>query len=198
MRKLDLSEWASVDELVDPWMAAILVKMRSESPELTDIEAVRREKYQLNLLDTWALEYNRHERRLLAPQQWHEWKYGYGDAFWSHVGESLFGSLSSEPQRLITAHPYTFDRVRLFPDSIRQFGKVSVFSRIDDSLRTLHIACSVDVQDDTPSFVRCCHARSGQRMESSESKGVQPVDAKFRLSPGRQFRTRHRFLAAVC
>jgi hypothetical protein len=157
MRKLDLSEWASVGELIgtlavvvslifvvhsvnqntaaiqgsnenliferhtelttnfmlDPSLAAILVKMRGENPELTEIEAVRWEKYQLNLLDTWALAYSHYERDLLAPRQWNEWdryfialfqtggerlskeqweewKYGYGDKFWSHVGQSLF------------------------------------------------------------------------------------------------------------
>ena len=157
MRKLNMSEWASVGELIgtlavvvslifvvhsvnqntaaiqgstenliferhaelttnfmlDPSLAAILVKMRGENRELTDIEAVRWEKYQLNMLDTWALAYNRHQRDLLAPQQWNEWDryfielfrtggerlsrdqweewtYGYGDDFWSHVGHSLF------------------------------------------------------------------------------------------------------------
>ena len=101
--------------MLDPSLAEILVKMRGESPELTEIEAVRWEKYQLNLLDTWALAYNRYERDLLAPQQWNEWdqyfielfrtggerlsreqweewKYGYGDDFWSHVGQSLFST----------------------------------------------------------------------------------------------------------
>ena len=157
MRRLNLSEWASLGELLgtlavvvslifvvhsvnqntaaiqgstenliferhtdlttnfmlDPSLAAILLKMREENPSLTEIEAVRWEKYQLNLLDTWALAYNRHERGLLAPQQWNdwdryfielfrtggeklskdqweEWKYGYGDEFWSHVGQALF------------------------------------------------------------------------------------------------------------
>ena len=157
MRRLNLSEWASLGEMVgtlavvvslifvahsvnqntaaiqgstenliferhtalttnfmsDPSLAEILVKMRSDNPTLTEVEAVRWEKYQLNLLDTWALAYNRHERGLLAPQQWNEWdryfielfqtggekltkdrweewKYGYGDDFWSHVGQALF------------------------------------------------------------------------------------------------------------
>ena len=157
MRKLNLSEWASVGELVgtlavvvslifvvhsidqntaaiqgstenliferhteittnfmlDPSLAEILVKMREDKPELTDIEAVRWEKYQLNLLDTWAIAYNRHQGELLASQQWHEWdryfsetfrsggeklsreqweewRYAYGDGFWSHVEQSLF------------------------------------------------------------------------------------------------------------
>lgn len=157
MRKLNLSEWASVGELVgtvavvvsllflvhsvnqntaaiqgstenlvferhteltthfmlDPSLAEILVKMRGENPQLTDVEAVRWEKYQLNLIDTWALAYNRHARDLLASKQWHEWdryyvelfrtggerlseeqweewRFGYADDFWLHVKESLF------------------------------------------------------------------------------------------------------------
>ena len=87
--------------------------MRAENPTLTEIEAIRWEKYQLNLLDTWTLAYNRHERGLIASQQWKEWyryftelfrtggerlsknqweelKYGYGDKFWLHVSQVLF------------------------------------------------------------------------------------------------------------
>jgi hypothetical protein len=52
--------------LADPMLAAILVKMRGEAPVLNEIEAVRWEKYQLNLLDIWALAFNRHEAELLA------------------------------------------------------------------------------------------------------------------------------------
>ena len=99
--------------MLDPSLAAILAKMRTENPTLSEIEAIRWEKYQLNLLDIWALAYNRHERGLLATQQWKEWdryftelfrtggeklsesqwedlKYGYGDQFWLHVSQALF------------------------------------------------------------------------------------------------------------
>jgi hypothetical protein len=125
MRKLDLSEWASLGELVgtlavvvslffvvhsvnqntaaiqgstenliferhtelttnfmlDPSLAAILAKMRGENPTLSEVEAIRWEKYQLNLLDTWALAYNRYERGLLAPQQWNEWDRYFTELF---------------------------------------------------------------------------------------------------------------------
>lgn len=97
----------------DPSLAAILVKMRGENPELDEIEAVRWEKYQLHLLDIWALAYNRYRRDLLAQEEWDAWnryftdlfrhggerltksrweelRYGYGDRFWTHVNGSLF------------------------------------------------------------------------------------------------------------
>ena len=99
--------------MTDPSLAAIIVKMKSENPELSDVEAVRWEKYQNNLLDIWALAYNRHEARLMADEQWEAWDryfvhtfsegaeklskerwqelgYGYARPFWQHVGESLF------------------------------------------------------------------------------------------------------------
>ena len=99
--------------MLDPSLAEILVKMRGENPELTDVEAIRWEKYQFNLLDVWALAYNRHQHDLLAPeqwfawdryfteifstggeklsrQQWEEWQFGYADKFWQHVKVSLF------------------------------------------------------------------------------------------------------------
>jgi hypothetical protein len=92
MRKLSPSEWATVGELVntaaiqgstenplferhadlanqvmqDPSLAAIPVEMRSDQPELSEVDWVRWEKYQLTLLDIWALGYNRHQRSLLA------------------------------------------------------------------------------------------------------------------------------------
>jgi hypothetical protein len=55
--------------MLDPSLAEILVKMRSDDPELTEIEAVRWEKYQLNLLDIRALAFNRYQRDLLAVDQ---------------------------------------------------------------------------------------------------------------------------------
>lgn len=99
--------------MIDPALAQILVKMRSADPVLTDVEAVQWEMYQLNLLDVWALAYNRHERDLLASDQWLAWdryftetfkfggerlsyerwdelQYGYADDFWMHVKASLF------------------------------------------------------------------------------------------------------------
>ncbi len=102
--------------MVDPSLAAILVKMRSDDPELTEIEAVRWEKYQLNLLDIWALAFNRYRSELLAESEWEAWdtyfthlfahggekiserrwrelEYGFGPEFWRHVGEALFGGV---------------------------------------------------------------------------------------------------------
>lgn len=157
MRRLSLSEWAAIGELIgtfavvvslvfvvfsinqntraiqgstenliferhaeltnkfmlDPSLAKILVKMRGPEPTLTEIEAVRWEKYQLNLLDIWALAFNRRKRDLLAYEEWIAWdryfaetfrtggeklsleqwdklRYGYADDFWAHVRTSLF------------------------------------------------------------------------------------------------------------
>lgn len=157
MRKLSLSEWASMGELVgtfavfvsllfvvysinqntaalqgstenllferigdvsaqvigDPTLAAIIVKRREGDADLTPIEAVRWEKYQLVLLDMWALAFNRHRRGLLAQDHWEAWDgyfaeifstgaermpraqwesltYGYDPVFWEHVGRSLY------------------------------------------------------------------------------------------------------------
>ena len=79
-----------------------------------EIEAVRWEKYQLNLLDIWALAFNRYRSDLLAEderaawdtyfthlfshggekisdQRWRELEYGFGPAFWRHVDAALFG-----------------------------------------------------------------------------------------------------------
>jgi hypothetical protein len=87
--------------------------MRGEDSELTEVEAIRWEKYQFNLLDIWALAYNRHQHDLLAPEQWvawdryftevfstggeklsseqwEKWQFGYADDFWQHVKVSLF------------------------------------------------------------------------------------------------------------
>ncbi len=98
--------------IADPTLAAIIVKKR-EGTELTPIEAVRWEKYQLVLLDMWALGFNRHRRGLLASDQWAAWDsyfvvifttgaermpqtqweslaYGYDPVFWEHVGASLY------------------------------------------------------------------------------------------------------------
>ena len=99
--------------MLDPTLAEILVKRRNDNPDLSDVEAVRWEKYELNLLDIWAMAYNRHERELLAENQWKAWdryfthmfstggeaitkarweelQYGYDDEFWKHVGAALF------------------------------------------------------------------------------------------------------------
>jgi len=152
MKKLSLSEWASVGEVIasvavvisllfvaytigrntdavqgsnenllfethaalanqliaDPTLAAILIKVRDGGEPLTDVEQVRWETYQLNLLDIWALAYMRYQADLLAdrhwrawddyfahrfskqaerltPQRWEELRYGFDQDFWTHV-----------------------------------------------------------------------------------------------------------------
>jgi hypothetical protein len=157
MRKLKLSEWAALGEVIgtiavfvslmfvvysinqntaalqgssenmlfemhadlanhfisDASMAEILVKKRRGDTPLSEVESVRWEKYELNLLDMWAMAFTRHQRELLSDTQWKAWddyftglflsngqqisreqwnelKYGFGDAFWSHVNRTLF------------------------------------------------------------------------------------------------------------
>ena len=103
----------SMQFMLDPTLAELLVKMRSDDPQLSAVEAVRWEKYQLNLLDIWALAFNRHESDLLADSEWAAWdgffadvfsnqaealslerwntmRFGYDPAFWAHVHASLF------------------------------------------------------------------------------------------------------------
>jgi len=157
MRKLNLSEWAALGEVIgtaavfisllfvvfsinqntnalhgstenvlferhadlanllisDASMAEILVKKRSGNTPLTEVEAVRWEKYELNLLDIWVVAYTRHARELLSDDQWKAWdgyftelfssngqkisrkrwdelKYGFDPDFWRHVDDVLF------------------------------------------------------------------------------------------------------------
>ncbi|MDX1403058.1 MAG: hypothetical protein R3192_00905 [Woeseiaceae bacterium] len=101
--------------MLDRSLAEILVKMRRENPQLDEVESVRWEKYQLNLLDIWALAFNRHDKELLADSEWQAWdeyfsqtfsegaekltreqwnalKYGYSPPFWRHVAGSLFAA----------------------------------------------------------------------------------------------------------
>jgi hypothetical protein len=142
MKKLTLSEWASMGEIVgtvaivvslvfvvfslnqntaaihgatenilferhtdlanqfmlDPSLAEILVKMRGAAPQLTEIEAVRWEKYQLNLLDIWALAFNRYQRDLLASEQWTAWNTYFTDLF-ANGGEKLSKSRWDELEK---------------------------------------------------------------------------------------------------
>jgi hypothetical protein len=162
MKKLSLSEWAQVGEVVgmvavvlsllmvvyslnqnteaiqgetgnliferhaelstrfmsDESLAAIVIKMRQPKPQLTDVEAVRWEKYILNLLDIWAMGFSRHQQGLLTDLQWDPWDsffattfssgperiskeqwkilaYGYDPGFWNHVAEKLFADRES-------------------------------------------------------------------------------------------------------
>ena len=101
--------------MLDPSLAEIMVKRRSGDADLSEVEAVRWEKYELNLLDIWAMAYNRHQRELLAENQWIAWdtyfthvfstggeaisksrwedlQFGFDKDFWKHVGAALFDS----------------------------------------------------------------------------------------------------------
>lgn len=100
--------------MADPSLAEILAKMRGENPQLSDIEAVRWEKYQTNMLDIWAMAYMRQQADLLGEDHWRAWdgyftglfraggervtkqrweelKFGYDQGFWAHVNVALFG-----------------------------------------------------------------------------------------------------------
>ena len=157
MRKLSLSEWAQIGELIgmigvvlsllmvvysvnrntvalqgetgnliferhmelkttfmtDVSLAAIYVKKRSPTPELTDVESVRWDNYIFNLLDIWAMAHSRNQNGLLPPEEWvgwntyfarvfskdaeklsrsdwEAWSSGYEADFWEHVAQSVF------------------------------------------------------------------------------------------------------------
>jgi len=66
--------------ITDASMAAVLAKLRRGEP-LTDIEAVRWEKYRLNLLDIWAMAYERHLDGLMGDQEWNAWNTYLVDTF---------------------------------------------------------------------------------------------------------------------
>ena len=105
--------------MVDPSLAALMVKQRNGDSDLTDIEVIRWEKYQLNMLDIWALAHSRYTRELLSEDQWMTWdryfthmfsdeseaiskarweelSYGFDAEFWDHVGAVLFGEANNE------------------------------------------------------------------------------------------------------
>jgi len=105
--------------MIDPTLAALMVKQRNDDSDLTDIEVIRWEKYQLNMLDIWALAHSRYARELLSEDQWMTWdryfthmfsnesealskarweklSYGFDTEFWDHVGAVLFGEARSE------------------------------------------------------------------------------------------------------
>lgn len=102
----------------DPSLAEILLKMRTDDPQLSEIEAIRWEKYLFNMLDIWALAYMRHEADLLSDRQWQAWntyfielfthgaerlskqrwdglRQGFDAGFWAHVDEALFTGAAS-------------------------------------------------------------------------------------------------------
>lgn len=102
--------------LSDPTLADILVKKRAGNTELSPAEALRWEKYELGMLDLWALAHSRYQRQLLSEDQWLTWdryfthmfseeveaisrsrwdelQYGFDSDFWQHVDKVLFGGL---------------------------------------------------------------------------------------------------------
>ena len=111
---------AVIDHLVyaSPTLAEILLKKRNGAAGLSDVEGIRWEKYELGMLDIWALAHSRYDRNLLSEEQWVAWdryfthifskeaesitrgrwrelSYGYETGFWNHVGEALFGTAAS-------------------------------------------------------------------------------------------------------
>lgn len=103
--------------LADPTLAELLLKKRSGDSGLSEVESIRWEKYELGMLDIWALAHSRYERSLLSEEQWVAWdryftyifsegtesisrerwgelNYGFEQRFWSHVGTVLFGEQS--------------------------------------------------------------------------------------------------------
>lgn len=105
--------------MLDPTLAALMVKRRNGNAELTDVELIRWEKYELNMLDLWALAHSRYQRELLSQIQWETWDryfthmfadeseaiskarweelhYGFNQDFWEHVGVVLFENDSGD------------------------------------------------------------------------------------------------------
>lgn len=99
--------------MIDQSLAELMVKRRNDDDYLTEVDAIRWEKYELNLLDIWALAHSRYQRDLLSEAQWMTWdryfthmfsneseaiskarweelQYGFDQVFWTHVGDALF------------------------------------------------------------------------------------------------------------
>jgi hypothetical protein len=101
--------------MIDPTLAELMLKQRKGSADLTEAEAIRWEKYQLGMLDIWALAHSRFQHDLLSEDQWVTWdryfthmfskeseaiskarweelQYGFETKYWEHVGAALFDS----------------------------------------------------------------------------------------------------------
>ena len=104
--------------MLDPTLAELMVKRRHGDAELTEVEVIRWEKYELNMLDIWALAHSRYQRGLLSEAQWQTWDeyfthmfsdeaeaisktrweelhYGFDQEFWQYVGAVLFENRDS-------------------------------------------------------------------------------------------------------
>jgi hypothetical protein len=77
--------------MLDPTLAEVLVNMRGDDSQLTEIEAVRCEKQPLNLLDIWPPGFMRYQRDLLAQEQWDAW-HNDCTALFPDGGERLSGT----------------------------------------------------------------------------------------------------------
>ncbi len=105
--------------MVNATLAELMVKRRNGNANLTEVESIRWEKYELNMLDIWALAHNRYQRELLSEDQWVTWdryftymfsnegeaisktrweelQYGFDTQFWRHVGTALFEDVDIE------------------------------------------------------------------------------------------------------
>ena len=105
--------------MIDATLAELMVKRRNGNADLTEVEAIRWEKYELNMLDIWALAHNRYQRELLSEDQWVTWdryfthmfsnegeaisktrweelQYGFDTQFWRYVGAALFEDVDIE------------------------------------------------------------------------------------------------------
>ena len=102
--------------MTDPSLAKIMFMQRTGDGDLSEIDLIRWEKYELNLLDLWALAHSRYKRQLLSTDQWLTWnryfthmfsneavaisksrweelQYGFDTDFWEHVGVALFSDV---------------------------------------------------------------------------------------------------------
>ena len=105
--------------MLDPTLAELMVKRRNGDADLTEVEIIRWEKYELNMLDIWALAHSRHQRELLSEDQWVTWdryfthmfsnegeaisksrweelQYGFDTEFWGHVSAALFEGVDND------------------------------------------------------------------------------------------------------
>ena len=105
--------------MLDPTLAELMVKRRNGDADLTEVEIIRWEKYELNMLDIWALAHSRHQRELLSEDQWVTWdryfthmfsnegeaisksrweelQYGFDTEFWEHVSAALFEGVNND------------------------------------------------------------------------------------------------------
>ncbi len=105
--------------MLDPTLAELMVKRRNGDADLTEVEIIRWEKYELNMLDIWALAHSRHQRELLSEDQWVTWdryfthmfsnegeaisksrweelQYGFDTEFWRHVSAALFEGVDND------------------------------------------------------------------------------------------------------